>query len=300
MSEILCTFMLALFVYASGAQSILSHGEASTVPGRALAAGAGLMIAVYCGINASGACVNPGITLMFCMTGKLPWKRYPVYVVCQFIGAFLAASLTFGVYNEMINTFDGGVRQVYGDQATVSIFTSFPSQDISTGTGFFDIFVGCGLLTGCTCMLIDPNNANAAPGVVPIALALMLYGIIMGFGVQTGAPINLSIDFSGRLFAFFAGYGADVFRRDNYWFWVPPTACISGTITFVTTYQLMIGNHLPDNNPSTGGNSADSTNCDDRVNGIDGIHGQEKHKYSVNELNKDDQWTLSNNIVTKI
>ncbi|XP_052801645.1 aquaporin-3-like isoform X3 [Mya arenaria] len=254
MSEILCTFMLALFVYASGAQSILSHGEASTVPGRALAAGAGLMIAVYCGINAS----------------------------------------------EMINTFDGGVRQVYGDQATVSIFTSFPSQDISTGTGFFDIFVGCGLLTGCTCMLIDPNNANAAPGVVPIALALMLYGIIMGFGVQTGAPINLSIDFSGRLFAFFAGYGADVFRRDNYWFWVPPTACISGTITFVTTYQLMIGNHLPDNNPSTGGNSADSTNCDDRVNGIDGIHGQEKHKYSVNELNKDDQWTLSNNIVTKI
>ncbi|WAR02969.1 AQP3-like protein [Mya arenaria] len=203
-------------------------------------------------------------------------------ILCTFMLAVLV--LTLGL--QMINTFDGGVRQVYGDQATVSIFTSFPSQDISTGTGFFDIFVGCGLLTGCTCMLIDPNNANAAPGVVPIALALMLYGIIMGFGVQTGAPINLSIDFSGR--------------RDNYWFWVPPTACISGTITFVTTYQLMIGNHLPDNNPSTGGNSADSTNCDDRVNGIDGIHGQEKHKYSVNELNKDDQWTLSNNIVTKI
>jgi len=43
-----------LFVYASGAQDVLSHGAASSGPGRALAGGVGLMIAVYAGMGASG------------------------------------------------------------------------------------------------------------------------------------------------------------------------------------------------------------------------------------------------------
>lgn len=66
--------------------------------------------------------------------------------------------------------------------------------------------LGCGLLTGCTCMLIDPNNAKTASGVIPIALAFLVYGIIMCVGVQTGAPINFAIDVSGRLFAALVGY----------------------------------------------------------------------------------------------
>ena len=43
-----------LFVYASGAQSILSYGAASSFTGRALCSGAGLTLAVYTGFNASG------------------------------------------------------------------------------------------------------------------------------------------------------------------------------------------------------------------------------------------------------
>lgn len=46
-----------------------------------------------------GACVNPAIAMMFCLTGKLSWKRYPLYVVCEFLGAFIAAAVTYGSYN---------------------------------------------------------------------------------------------------------------------------------------------------------------------------------------------------------
>ncbi|KAL4223055.1 Aquaporin-7 [Mactra antiquata] len=245
MSEILCTFLLALFVYASGAQDILTRGASSSPSGRALASGVGLGLAVYCGFNASGACVNPCIALMFCLTGKLQWKKWPVYVICEFIGAFLAACLTYGIYNELINEFDGGQRQVYGMNSTSHIFTSYPLDGISKRSGFFDVFVGCGLLTSTTCMLIDPYNAKTASGVIPVALVFLLYGIIMSFGVHTGAAINLTIDFSGRFFAYIIGYGSEVYTRADYWFWVPPVACFCGTITFVTVYQLMIGNHLP-------------------------------------------------------
>ena len=38
-----------------------------------------------------------------------------------------------------------------------------------------------------------------------------------------------------------------IYSRGDYWFWVPPVACICGTVAFVTTYQVMIGNHLPKN-----------------------------------------------------
>ena len=66
-------------------------------------------------------------------------------------------------------------------------------------------------------MLIDQNNAKTASGVIPVALSIMLYGIIMCFGVHTGAAINLSIDFSGRVFAFCAGYGSEVFTYVSHW-----------------------------------------------------------------------------------
>ena len=46
--------LFQLFVYSSGAQSVLSYGVASSAPGRALASGVGLGLAVYCGFNASG------------------------------------------------------------------------------------------------------------------------------------------------------------------------------------------------------------------------------------------------------
>lgn len=72
--------------------------------------------------------------------------------------------------------------------------------------------VGCGLLTSITLMIVDDTNAGTANGVVPVSLVFMLFGIIMCFGVHTGASINLSIDFSGRLFAYAAGYGSEVFR----------------------------------------------------------------------------------------
>lgn len=43
-----------LFVYASGAQYVLTYGEASSTTGRALAAGVGLTIAVYATLKTSG------------------------------------------------------------------------------------------------------------------------------------------------------------------------------------------------------------------------------------------------------
>lgn len=38
--------------------------------------------------------------------------RYHDFVFLEFIGAFIAAALVFGIYYDAINRFDGGIRQV--------------------------------------------------------------------------------------------------------------------------------------------------------------------------------------------
>ncbi|KAH3885406.1 hypothetical protein DPMN_009399 [Dreissena polymorpha] len=301
LSEIMCTFMLAFFIFASGAQATLTKN--TELMGRALAAGVGLMNAVYCGYSASGGLLNPCITLMFCLTGKLPWKKYPLYVPCQFVGAFIGAAVTYGLYYESL----------FHDreQDFANVFATFPAPGVSTLTGFFDVAMGCGLLTGCTCMLIDPNNAKTASGVIPIALIFLVYGIVMCVGVQTGAPLNFAVDLSGRLFAALVGYKS--FQRENvsdYWFLVVPAGCYTGTIIMVTTYQLLIGNHLPDanhdyterDNEDRKANEENDTDLEirratlqsescsvlDGVNesdprGFNGIHGANLNGYTMNE-----------------
>jgi len=37
---------------------------------------------------------------------------YVIEVFLEFIGAFIAAALVFGIYYDAINRFDGGIRQV--------------------------------------------------------------------------------------------------------------------------------------------------------------------------------------------
>jgi glycerol uptake facilitator-like aquaporin len=77
---------------------MLTYGNASSTPGKALASGAGLTIAVYAGMKASGGSANPNVSIMFCLLGKMKWRKLPVYIVSEFIGAFLAAVVAYFVY----------------------------------------------------------------------------------------------------------------------------------------------------------------------------------------------------------
>jgi glycerol uptake facilitator-like aquaporin len=71
--------------------------------------------------------------------------------------------------------------------------------------------LGTSLLTGAIAAIADPFNAGPSRGLIPLVFTPMLYGIVMTFGVNTGAAINTAIDLSGRTFAYIIGYGSEVF-----------------------------------------------------------------------------------------
>jgi glycerol uptake facilitator-like aquaporin len=65
------------------------------------------------------------------ISGKFPWYKLLHYFLAQYLGAFLGASLVFGVYNEAIDACEavengtcGGHRSV---PATAGIFATYPA-----------------------------------------------------------------------------------------------------------------------------------------------------------------------------
>ena len=45
-----------------------------------------------------GAHVNPAVSLAMVILGKLPIRKFPVYVVAQFLGAFAGSCAVYGLY----------------------------------------------------------------------------------------------------------------------------------------------------------------------------------------------------------
>jgi glycerol uptake facilitator-like aquaporin len=67
----------------------------------------------------------------------------------------------------------------------------------------------------------------------------------MGFGFNSGYAINPARDLGPRLFTAVAGWGGDVFRAGNGWWWVPLLAPPIGAVLGVFAYDAAIGKRHP-------------------------------------------------------
>lgn len=55
------------------------------------------MFLMHCCI-VPGAHVNPAVSLAMLILGKLPLKKFPIYVAAQFLGAFVGSCAVYGLY----------------------------------------------------------------------------------------------------------------------------------------------------------------------------------------------------------
>ena len=61
----------------------------------------------------SGGFLNPAITFCFCLYRGLPWRRFPIYFLAQFLGGFVGAGVIYANYINAINNYEGhNVRTV--------------------------------------------------------------------------------------------------------------------------------------------------------------------------------------------
>ena len=216
-----------------------------------LAITAGWAFAVFAGVftavafGSADAHLNPAVTLALAVHRRLAWNKVVPYWIAQVAGAFAASAVVFATYHEALNAFDGGVRHVLGPQGTAGIFATYPQPFLSVFPGgFVDQVVGTALLLAVIFGITDKRNASAPPGLAPVVIGLLVVAIGTAFGFNAGYAINPARDFGPRLFTFVAGWGADVFRAANNWWWVPVVAPLVGGVVGGWAYDVLVGHHL--------------------------------------------------------
>ena len=195
--------------------------------------------------------MNPAITFCFCLYRGLPWRRFPIYFLAQFLGGFVAAGVVYANYITAIDNYEGhNVRTVppsktaTGETAIIfnscrepawlmfhegGVFCTYPQAFLTKTSQFFSEFITATILMFVIFALKDESNRGAmgktgAGPFFPLALFFLIFGLGACFGFETGYAINLARDFGPRLMSYAVGYGHEVWSAGGYYFW---SKCIS-------------------------------------------------------------------------
>jgi MIP family channel proteins len=244
LAEFLGTFILVTFGVAVVAQVILSEGRHGGYLSINLGWGLAVVMGVYVAGGVTGAHLNPAVTLALAARRGFAWRKLLPYWMAQVTGGFAASAVVFITYREAFNAFDKGTRIVLGDRGTAGIFATYPQPFLSTTGGLVDQVVGTALLILVILAVTDSQNTAPSSTLAPVVVGLLVVLIGMTFGFNCGYAINPARDLGPRLFTWIGGWGIEVFRAANYWFWVPIVGPLLGGVLGALVYDIFVGGYL--------------------------------------------------------
>lgn len=145
-----------------------------------------VFVGAYASAAKSGAHLNPAVTVGLAVAGKTPMSDVPVYIIGQFIGAFLGALLVFiHYYPHWAETKDPGLKlAVFSTGPAIrNTLWNLVSEIIGTFVLMFAIFA-------------IPAQWGL-PGPFTVALAVLVIGLALGG--TTGYAINPARDLGPRI-----------------------------------------------------------------------------------------------------
>ncbi|MFC5476203.1 MIP/aquaporin family protein [Paraherbaspirillum soli] len=148
-----------------------------------------VFVGVFVAAAASGAHLNPAVTIALAVAGKFAWAGVPAYVASQMLGGMMGAFLVWLIYrNHFEHTDDGDTKLAVfcTGPAIRNIFSNLVSEVIGT-------FV----LVYCVLSIASPKFGLGALDALPVALLVMAIGVSLGG--TTGYAINPARDLGPRL-----------------------------------------------------------------------------------------------------
>lgn len=166
----------------------------------------GWALAVYVGVlcsnEASGAHLNPAVSIGLAVAGEFSWQEVAPYIVAQIAGAFVGAVMVYLVYMQHF-----AVTEDQGDQlGSFSTGPAIPGAGhnlFSEAVGTFILVLAVLLTAGATLSMgegadaIDHKIGLGAVGALPVALVVFAIGI--GLGGTSGYAINPARDLGPRI-----------------------------------------------------------------------------------------------------
>ncbi len=204
----------------------------------------GWALAVFIGVfvsqSASGAHLNPAITLALALAGKFASANAAGYILAQMLGGIVGGAMVFLFYREHFKvTEDANLK--------LACFCTAPNIR-RVGQAFFCEVVGTFLLVLPVFLMTDakfklPSESGGeitiglgTLGALPVAL--LVFAIGLSLGGTTGYAINPARDLGPRLaHALLPVPG----KRDSDWgyAWVPVVAPIIGGLLAVGVHRLL-------------------------------------------------------------
>ncbi|XP_008524574.2 aquaporin-7 isoform X1 [Equus przewalskii] len=243
LAEFLSTYVMMMFGLGSVAHMVVGDKFGSFL-GVNLGFGFGVTMGVHMAGNISGAHMNAALTFTNCALGRMSWKKFPVYVLGQFMGSFLAAATIYCLFYQAIMDYSGGYLTVTGPTATANIFATYLPDHMTLWRGFLDEVLVTGMLQLCLFAITDKRNNPALQGTQALVIGILVVVIGVSLGMNTGYAINPSRDLPPRFFTFLAGWGIQVFRAKDWW-WVPVVAPPLGAYLGGIIYLVFIGSSNP-------------------------------------------------------
>ena len=187
----------------------------------------------YVAAGVSGAHLNPAVTLALAVHRGFPWRKVGPYIAGQCGGGVRGVADRLRHVSEAF----AGVRRRRapgrsGRRAPAASSPRTRSRYLSTFPGgFIDQVVGTAILDG---RHPRHHRQRATPRPPPASRrswsACSWWRIGAAFGFNSGYAINPARDFGPRLFTAIAGWGTEVFRAGNDWWWVPIVAPPIGAV----------------------------------------------------------------------
>jgi len=257
--ECLGTFLLVFFGIGSVAAAVALQAQVGLFQ-VAVVWGLGVSIAILVSGAASGAHLNPAITLSFAVNRGFPWKMVPLYIAAQFTGAFLAACAVFAIFGGAIALFEEAsqiTRGAPGSEASAMIFGEFypnpggspiseaARSQIGAVHALLAEFFGTALLALAVFALTDPKNEATQPRYAPFAIGATLCCLISLLAPISMAGFNPARDLAPRIFSSLAGWGELPFALNGHgWLSVYIVAPMAGGITGGWLYGQLVGKRL--------------------------------------------------------
>ncbi|MGI1805255.1 MIP/aquaporin family protein [Exiguobacterium sp. TDN 0502] len=191
-----------------------------------LAWGLAVMTGVYVAA-ASGAHLNPAVTISLALNSALPWSEVPVYIAAQLIGAFIGAVLVWLHYMKHFEATDDQAAKL-GVFATGPAIRHTPSNLISEIIGTFVLVFG----------ILALGANQFADGLNPLIVGLLVVVIGLSLGGTTGYAINPARDLGPRIAHAILPI-PNKGTSDWGYSWIPIVGPIIGGAIAVFLYQLL-------------------------------------------------------------
>lgn len=243
LSEFLGTYIMIVLGCGCVAQVVLSRGHAGGIHTINIGFALAVVMAVYVTGGVSGGHINPAVSFAMCAFGRMEWFKFPFYVGAQFLGAFLGAATVYGVYYDALMAFADGQLLIYGENATAIIFATYPAPFVSLPNAFVDQVVSTMFLLLLVFAIFDSRNLKVPRGLEPVVIGLLIIVLASSLGLNSGCAMNPARDLSPRLFTALAGWGFDVFRVGNSFWWIPVVGPMVGAFLGGLIYIAFIEMH---------------------------------------------------------